>query len=144
VSEDASSPAQEVVPAPDTQPLDFDASADEIASDGNVDPYYEDREGSGSESPSYTKDDWEEIHGVNLGLRKKELYKDPKVCRTGLDRFPTPAKTHRLRELSSVELSNRMSVLQCQLITHGSMLNARYDHSFRNIKRLSKQCAQHT
>ncbi|GJT50706.1 hypothetical protein Tco_0976863 [Tanacetum coccineum] len=162
----------EVVPAPDTQPLDADAGADEIASDGNVDPYYEARvsntvgdvlkrdllpfvlgpyyipylydEGSGSESPPYTRDDWEEIHEVNLGLRKKELYKDPKVCRTALDRFPTPAETHRLRELSSVKLSDQMSMLQCQLITHGSMLNAYYDHSLRNVERLSKQCAQQT
>ncbi|GJS31305.1 hypothetical protein Tco_0491925 [Tanacetum coccineum] len=115
----------------------MDAGADEIASDGDVDPYYEARvsntvgdvfkrdllpfvpgpyyipypydEGSRSESPPYTRDDWEEIHRVNLGLRKKELYKDPKVS---LDRFPTPAETHRLRELSSVELSDWMSVLQ--------------------------------
>ncbi|GJT58619.1 hypothetical protein Tco_1002152 [Tanacetum coccineum] len=147
VSEDASPHAQEAVPAPDAQALDADTGADEIASDGNVDPYYKARvgntagdvlerdllpivpgpyyihypydEGSGSESPLYTKDDWEEIHGVNLGLQKKELYKDPKVCRTALDRFPTPAETHRI-------------------------LNARYDHSLRNVERLSKQCAQQT
>ncbi|GJV38331.1 hypothetical protein Tco_1410808 [Tanacetum coccineum] len=134
---DASSPAQEAVPAPDIQPLDTDAGGDEISSDGNVDPYYEARvrntagdvlkrdllpfvlgpyyipypydQGSGSESPPYTRDDWEEIHGVNLGLQMKEIYKDPKVCRTALDRFPTLAETHRLRELSSVELSDRMS-----------------------------------
>ncbi|GJZ98860.1 hypothetical protein Tco_0671313 [Tanacetum coccineum] len=43
VSEDVSSPAQEAMPAPDTQPLDADVGADEIASDGNVDPYYEAR-----------------------------------------------------------------------------------------------------
>ncbi|GKF62397.1 hypothetical protein Tco_0182451, partial [Tanacetum coccineum] len=113
VSEDASSLAQEAVPAPDTQPLDTDVGADEIASDGNVDPYFDARvsntagdvlkrdllpfvpgpyyipyhfdEGSRSGSPPYTRDDWEEIHGVNLGLRQKELYKDPKVCRTALD-----------------------------------------------------------
>ncbi|GJU67851.1 hypothetical protein Tco_1254110 [Tanacetum coccineum] len=136
VSEDAYPHTQEAVPAPDTQPLDVDAGTDEIASNGNVDPYYEARvgntagdvlerdllpfvpvpyyipypydDGSGSESPPYTKDDWEEIHGVNLGLQKKELYKDPKVCRTALDRFPTPTETHR------------------------------------NIKRRSKQCAQQT
>ncbi|GKE30689.1 hypothetical protein Tco_1446073 [Tanacetum coccineum] len=134
VSEDASSPAQEAVPNPDTQPLDDDAGADDIASDGNVGPYYEAR-------VSNTAGD-EEIHRVNLDLRNKELYKDPKVCRTALDRFPTPAETHRLRELSSVELSGQMSVLQYQLITHGSMLNSRYDHSLRNIERLSKQYAQ--
>ncbi|GKG56769.1 hypothetical protein Tco_0582120, partial [Tanacetum coccineum] len=28
-------------------------------------------ENPGCEYPPYTKDDWEEIHGVNLGLRKK-------------------------------------------------------------------------
>ncbi|GJW40292.1 hypothetical protein Tco_0066137 [Tanacetum coccineum] len=148
VSEDASSLAQEAVAAPDTQPLDTNAGADEIASDGNVDPYFDacvsntagdvlERdllpfvlgpyyipypfdEGSGIESPPYTRDDWEEIHEVNL------------------------AETHRLRELSSVELSDRMSVLQCQLITHGSMLNARYDHSLKNVERLTKRCAQQT
>nr|GEU82995.1 hypothetical protein [Tanacetum cinerariifolium] len=114
VSEDASSPAQEAVPAPDTQPLDADAGVDEIASDG-----------FGSESHPYTKDDWEEIYRVNLGLRKKELYNDPKVYRTALDRFPTPAETHRLRELSLVELSDRMSVTEmgvlkswCQTAEH--------------------------
>ncbi|GJS57990.1 probable inactive receptor kinase [Tanacetum coccineum] len=99
-------------------------------------------EGSDSDSPLYIKDDWEEIHGVNLGLHKKELYKDHKVCRNALDRFPTPAETHQLRELYSVELSDRMSMLQCQLITHGSMLNARYDHSLKNVDRLTKQCSQ--
>nr|GFC59558.1 hypothetical protein [Tanacetum cinerariifolium] len=52
-------------------------------------------EGFGSKSPPYTKDDWEDIHGVNLDVRKKELYKDPKVCRTALDRFLTLAETHR-------------------------------------------------
>ncbi|GKA94522.1 hypothetical protein Tco_0816560 [Tanacetum coccineum] len=93
-------PDEEVEPdiehsgAPDAQPLDFDADADEIASDGNVDPYCEDQVGniagdvlesylfplipepyyipypydevSGSESPPYIKDDWEAIHRVNL------------------------------------------------------------------------------
>ncbi|GJT80334.1 hypothetical protein Tco_1054676 [Tanacetum coccineum] len=43
VSKDASSPAQEAVAAPDTQPLGTDAGADEIASDGNVDSYFDAR-----------------------------------------------------------------------------------------------------
>ncbi|GKA25010.1 hypothetical protein Tco_0711043 [Tanacetum coccineum] len=37
-----------------------------------------------------------------------------------------------------------MSVLQCQLISYGSMLNARYDHSLRNVERLTKRCSQQT
>ncbi|GJV66908.1 hypothetical protein Tco_1482417, partial [Tanacetum coccineum] len=159
VGENASSPAQEAVPALGTQPLDTDAGADEIASDGNVDSYFDARvsntagdvlerdllsfvprpyyipypydENNGCESPPYTKDDWDEIHGVNLGLQRKDLYKDPKVCRTAIDHFPTPAEIHRLYELSSAELSDRMSVLQCQLITHGRAFHAHYDHSLR-------------
>ncbi|GKA72793.1 hypothetical protein Tco_0779009, partial [Tanacetum coccineum] len=107
VDGDAFSPAQEAVPAPDAQPLDTGAGADEVASDGHVDSYFDARvsntagdvierdllpfapgpyylpypyeENDGCESPPYTKDDWDEIHGVNLGLRKKELYKDPQV-----------------------------------------------------------------
>ncbi|GJY30396.1 hypothetical protein Tco_0413891 [Tanacetum coccineum] len=123
-SEDVSPRAQEGAPALDRDLLP-------VAPGPYCIPYPYD-ENPGCESPPYTKDDWEEIHGVNLGLRKKELYKDPKVCRTGIDRFPTPAEIHRLGELSSVELSDHMSVLQCQLITHGRALNARYDHSLRN------------
>ncbi|GKB80277.1 hypothetical protein Tco_0947172 [Tanacetum coccineum] len=172
VSEDVSSPAQEAVPAPDAQPLDTDAGDDEIASDGNVDSYFDARvsntardvlerdllsfvpgtyyipypydENNRCESPPYTKDDWDKIHGVNLGLRRKELYKDPKVCRTAIDRFPTPTEIHRLHELSSVELSDRMSMLQCQLITHGRAFHARYDHSSREVEHLAKRCAQQT
>ncbi|GKF53010.1 hypothetical protein Tco_0159920, partial [Tanacetum coccineum] len=48
--------------------------------------------------------------------------KDPKVCRIALDRFPTPAETHRLRELSLVELFDRMS----------------------DVEHLIKRCAQQT
>nr|GEY37830.1 hypothetical protein [Tanacetum cinerariifolium] len=124
ISEDASPRAREGAPAFNAQPLDVDVDVNEIGSDGNFDLYYEARvgntvgdileidllpivlrpyyipylydEGSESESPPYTKDDWEEIHGVNLGMQKKELYKDPKAYRTALNRFPTPAKTYRL------------------------------------------------
>ncbi|GKA21882.1 hypothetical protein Tco_0707844 [Tanacetum coccineum] len=171
ISEDASHRAQEVaLDVQPQRPQPQDDEDDGNGSDGNVDLYYEARvgntigdvlerdllplvpgryyipypydEGSDSDSLPYTIDYWEAIHEVNLGLRKKELYKDPKVCRTALDRFPTPAEVHRLRELSLVELSDRMSVLQCQVITHGNILNARYDHSLRNVDRLTKRCSQ--
>ncbi|GKB12924.1 hypothetical protein Tco_0846847 [Tanacetum coccineum] len=118
VSEDASSLAQEAVAAPDTQPLDTDAGADEIASDGNVDPYYEAR-------VSNTAED----------VFERDLF--PFV--PGPYYIPYPYE-----EGSGIELSDRMSVLQCQLITHGSMLNDCYDHSLRNVEHLSKQCAQQT
>ncbi|GJV62504.1 hypothetical protein Tco_1473332 [Tanacetum coccineum] len=121
------------------QPQDADDGGN--GSDGNVDPYYEARVGN-IVGDVLERDllPLEEIHGVNLGLQKKELYKDPKVCKIVLDQFPTPAETHWLRDISSVELSDRISMLQCQLITHGSMLNARYDRSLKNeVSRLKAQ-----
>nr|GEX75484.1 hypothetical protein [Tanacetum cinerariifolium] len=145
VSEDVSPRDHEAGPTLDAQPLDVHADVDGFASDGNVDPYYEARVSNTVrdvlerylipivQGPYYISYPYDE-----------ELYKDPKVCKTALNRFPTPAETHQLRELSSVELSDRMSVLQCQLITYGSMLNAHYDHSLRNVEHLSKQCAQQT
>ncbi|GKC49446.1 hypothetical protein Tco_1072191 [Tanacetum coccineum] len=46
ISEDASPHVQEAAPAPDAQPLVADAGADKVASDGNVDPYYDARVGN--------------------------------------------------------------------------------------------------
>nr|GEZ16404.1 hypothetical protein [Tanacetum cinerariifolium] len=85
----------------DIESLNDDVDDGRNDSDGNVDPYYEARfgntagdvlrrdilplvpgpyyipypydEGSGSDSPPYTKDDLKEIHRVNLGLRKKSF-----------------------------------------------------------------------
>nr|GEW38297.1 hypothetical protein [Tanacetum cinerariifolium] len=140
VSEDVFSPAQEAMPALDTQPLDADAGADEIASDGNVDPYYEARV-INTGGDVLERDLFPSVPGPYY---LPYPYDEGSGIETAFDRFLTPAEAHRLRELSSVELSDRMSVLQCQLVTHGSMLNARYDHSLRNFERLTKRCAQQT
>ncbi|GKA41913.1 hypothetical protein Tco_0734573 [Tanacetum coccineum] len=56
-------------------------------------------ENDGCESPPYTKDDWDEIHGVNLGLRKKELYKDPKCQLITHGRAFHARYDHSLREV---------------------------------------------
>ncbi|GKC31961.1 hypothetical protein Tco_1039255 [Tanacetum coccineum] len=117
------------MPAPNTQPLDADAGSDEIASDGNVDLYYEAR-----------------VSNTAGDVLERDLF--PFVPVPYYIPYPydegSGTETHRLRELSSVELSDRMSVLQCQLITHENMLNARYDYSLRNVKRLTKRYAQQT
>ncbi|GJY42088.1 hypothetical protein Tco_0429358 [Tanacetum coccineum] len=134
VDGDAFSTAQEAVPAPGIQPLDIDVGADEIARASNVDSYFDAR-------VSNTTGD---VLERDLLSFRKELYKDPKVCRTTIDHFPTPAENHRLHELSSAKLSDHMSMLQCQLITHGHAFHARYDHSVREVERLTKRCAQQT
>ncbi|GKA27238.1 ribonuclease H-like domain-containing protein [Tanacetum coccineum] len=98
----------EAMPTPDTQPLDTDVGVDEITSDGNVDPYYEAR-------VSNTVGDVLERDLLPFVLRPYYIpypYDEGSRSEIALDRFPTLAETHRLSELSLVELSDRMSVLQ--------------------------------
>ncbi|GJX08168.1 hypothetical protein Tco_0196100 [Tanacetum coccineum] len=103
VGEDVSSPAQEAMAAPGTQPLDTNAGADEIASDGNVDSYFD-----------------AEVQLCDDVLRGSSFF-----WSRGLITFLSSVENdgseiHRLHELSSVELSDRMSVLQCQLLLLGA------------------------
>ncbi|GKA14237.1 hypothetical protein Tco_0693883 [Tanacetum coccineum] len=129
VGEDVSSPAQEAMAAPGTQPLDTNAGADEIASDGNVDSYLDARV-SNTAGDVLERD----LLSFVLGPYYLPYHYDEN----------DGSEIHRLHELSSVELSDRMSVLQCQLITHGRAFHARYDHSLREVERLAKRCAQQT
>ncbi|GJY96759.1 hypothetical protein Tco_0513669 [Tanacetum coccineum] len=69
---------------------------------------------------------------------------NPKVCKTAIDRFPTPAEIRQMETLSQEESTGRVSVLQCQLMSHMGESSARYDHVIRNVNRLSKRCAQQT
>ncbi|GJU51739.1 hypothetical protein Tco_1221294 [Tanacetum coccineum] len=112
VSEDASSPAQEAVPAPDTQPLDTDAGADEIASDGNVDPYFDARV-SNTAGDVLERDLLPFVPGPYY---IPYPFDEGSKSGTALDRFPTPAETHRLRELSSVELFDQMSLRRSRAV----------------------------
>ncbi|GJV42101.1 hypothetical protein Tco_1420541 [Tanacetum coccineum] len=105
VSEDASPPTQEVVPAPNTQPLDAGTGADEIASDGDVDPYYKARVGN-TAGDVIERDLLPFVPGPYY---IPYPYEEGSGSETALDRFPTPAETYRLKELSSVKLSDRMS-----------------------------------
>ncbi|GKE38853.1 hypothetical protein Tco_1462258 [Tanacetum coccineum] len=85
----------EPAPASDAQPLD--AGTDEIASDGNVDPYYEARVDN-------TIGDVLERDLLPIVLRPYDI-----LCPYD-EGFGT--ETHRLRKLSLVELSDRMSYAQ--------------------------------
>nr|GEU85234.1 hypothetical protein [Tanacetum cinerariifolium] len=125
---DVSPRDHEAGPALDAQSLDADADVDGFASDGNVDPYYEARVSNTTRDvlerdllpivpgPYYISYPYDES--------TRKLYKDPKVCRTALNRFPTPAETHRLRELSLVEFFDRMSEVS-RLTDHLRVLKSR-------------------
>lgn len=102
--------------------------------------------GEGTSDPplKYTKEEWDGVHAVNLGLLNKEIFKDPKVCKTVIDRVPTPAERLRVAKLSPKELSDRMSVLTCLMLSHVGELNTRYTNLVEQSDRLSEPCRKQT
>ncbi|GJR64786.1 hypothetical protein Tco_0010851 [Tanacetum coccineum] len=55
-----------------------------------------------------------------------EVFKDPTVCKTIVDQFPTPREMVRVKSLSNDQLTAKMSVLHCMMMSHGGELLARY------------------
>ncbi|GJZ07306.1 hypothetical protein Tco_0541099, partial [Tanacetum coccineum] len=72
---------------------------------------------------------WEEsrmlIHEY-FGDLTKEVFKDPSICKTIIDRFPTLGEMVRVESLSDDQLTAKMSVLHCMMMAHGGELLARY------------------
>nr|GEW51362.1 transposase (putative), gypsy type [Tanacetum cinerariifolium] len=64
-------------------------------------------------SPYYMRYPYDEGLSSNPPNLKKELFKDPKVCKTILDRVPTPTQLLRVEGLTLKELSDHMNVLMC-------------------------------
>ncbi|GKD63693.1 hypothetical protein Tco_1305801 [Tanacetum coccineum] len=56
----------------------------------------------------------------------KEVFKDPAVCKTVVDQFPTPREMVRVESLSDDQLTAKMSVLHCMMMSHGGEILARY------------------
>ncbi|GJY99852.1 hypothetical protein Tco_0517282 [Tanacetum coccineum] len=55
-----------------------------------------------------------------------EVFKDPAVCKTIVDQFPTPGEMVRVESFSDDQLTAKMSVLHCIMMSHGGELLARY------------------
>ena len=98
--------------------------------------------GSSSHTPKCTEGEWGLVHHTNLGLLNKELLKDPEVCKTVIERVPTPAEQYRMEGLSHRELDDHMTVLLCQLLTHGGELSSRFNRLVGMREHLSDQCRE--
>ncbi|GJV54061.1 hypothetical protein Tco_1449802 [Tanacetum coccineum] len=61
-----------------------------------------------------------------FGVLTKEVFKDPTICKTVVDQFPTPGEMVRVESLSDDQLTAKMSVLHCMMMSHGGKLLARY------------------
>ncbi|GJT93725.1 hypothetical protein Tco_1082570 [Tanacetum coccineum] len=53
-------------------------------------------------------------------------YHDPAICKTIVDQFPTPGEMVRVENLSDDQLTAKMSVLHCMMMSHGGELLTRY------------------
>ncbi|GJR52527.1 hypothetical protein Tco_1403048 [Tanacetum coccineum] len=91
-------------------------------------PYYaeylEDDMIAGSYEISHEQ--WEGPHEPILSVLSKEMFKDPQVCKTVVDQFPTPREMVWIEALSDERLAGKMSVLHCLMMSHGGELLAWY------------------
>ncbi|GJT92572.1 hypothetical protein Tco_1081417 [Tanacetum coccineum] len=56
----------------------------------------------------------------------KEVSKDPAICKTIVDQFPIPGEMVQVKGLSDDQLTAKMSLLHCMMMSHGGELLARH------------------
>ncbi|GKB76460.1 hypothetical protein Tco_0943355 [Tanacetum coccineum] len=66
------------------------------------------------------------VHIMPLILKMALLGIDPIICKTVVDKFPTPGEMVRVEALFEDSLTTKMSVLHFMMISHGGDLFARY------------------
>ncbi|GKE04054.1 hypothetical protein Tco_1396072, partial [Tanacetum coccineum] len=74
----------------------------------------------------FTREEWDAPYRPTFGVLTKEVFKDPAVCKTIVDQFPTPREMVRVESLSDDQLAAKMSVLHCMMMSHGGELLAHY------------------
>ncbi|GJW23441.1 hypothetical protein Tco_0034063 [Tanacetum coccineum] len=90
-------------------------------------PYYATYpEGGVAGNCEFTREEWDAPHQPTLSILTKEVFKDPSICKTVVDQFPTPREMVRIEALSSDQLTTKMSVLYCLMMLHGGELLAWY------------------
>ncbi|GJZ75338.1 hypothetical protein Tco_0639803 [Tanacetum coccineum] len=74
----------------------------------------------------FTREEWYASYRPTFVVLTKEVFKDPAVCNTIVDQFPTPGEIVRVESLFDDQLTTKMSVLHCMMMSHGGKLLARY------------------
>ncbi|GJX68088.1 hypothetical protein Tco_0303815 [Tanacetum coccineum] len=75
----------------------------------------------------FTREELDAPYRPTFGVLTKEVFKDLALCKTIVDQFPTPREMVRVKGLSDDQLTAKMSVLHCMMMSHGGKLLAR-DH----------------
>ncbi|GKB54254.1 hypothetical protein Tco_0905007 [Tanacetum coccineum] len=74
----------------------------------------------------FTHEEWDAPYWPTFEVLTKEVFNDPAICKTMVDQFPTPEEMVRFESLSDEQLTAKMSVLHCLMMSHGGELLARY------------------
>ncbi|GKF21544.1 hypothetical protein Tco_0070182, partial [Tanacetum coccineum] len=119
-------------PRPSSGPVSsfMDVSEDAIHTDFFpffAGPYYATYpEGGVAGICEFTREEWDAPYRPTFGVLTKEVFKYHAVCKTVVDQFPTPREMARVESLSNDQLTAKMSVLHCMMMSHGGELFARY------------------
>ncbi|GKB35138.1 hypothetical protein Tco_0880080 [Tanacetum coccineum] len=100
---------------------------------------FDDDDDSLSSHLTNMKGEWGKVHAVKLGILKKELFKDPKVCKAIINRVPTPTDLLRAKGLTLKDLSDRMIILMCLRFLMEDLEKERLENKLLEILAASKQ-----
>ncbi|GJW34831.1 putative reverse transcriptase domain-containing protein [Tanacetum coccineum] len=90
-------------------------------------PYYATYpEGGVARNCEFIREEWDALYRPTFRVLTKEVFKDHAIFKTVVDQFPTPGEMVRVESLSDDQLTVKMSVLHCMMMSHGSELLARY------------------
>ncbi|GJT26211.1 hypothetical protein Tco_0906486 [Tanacetum coccineum] len=73
----------------------------------------------------FIREEWDAPYRHTFRVLAKEVFKDPAVCKTFVDYFPTPREMVQVESLYDNQLTPKMSVLHCMMMSHGRKLLAR-------------------
>nr|GEW81931.1 hypothetical protein [Tanacetum cinerariifolium] len=90
-------------------------------------PYYATYPKDGvAENCEFTREEWDAPYQPTFEVLTIEVFKDPAVCKTVVDQFPTPGEMVWVKSLFDDQLTTKMSVLHCMTMSHGGEILARY------------------
>nr|GFB27160.1 hypothetical protein [Tanacetum cinerariifolium] len=74
----------------------------------------------------FTREEWDASYRPTFRVLTKKVFKDLAVFKTMVDQFLTPREMAQVESLSDDQLTTKMSMLHCMMMSHGGELLARY------------------
>ncbi|GKB80028.1 hypothetical protein Tco_0946923, partial [Tanacetum coccineum] len=74
----------------------------------------------------FTHGEWDAPYRLTFGVLTKEVFKDPAIYKTVVDQFPTPGEMVRVKICPMNQMTVKMSMLHCMMMSRSGELLARY------------------